>query len=64
MREGWGLECERCGRHRFKTLSTRRLENAVRRRKECAYCGHRVTTLETIQARRDPAPAVAKSPDI
>jgi transcriptional regulator NrdR family protein len=60
MREGWGLECESCGRHHFKTLSTRRLENAVRRRKECAHCGCRVTTVETITPKRAPVVDAAR----
>lgn len=32
-----------------RVLDTRRAGDAVRRRRECTHCGHRVTTLERTQ---------------
>ena len=40
------MNCPRCDSH-TKTLETRRVpDGAVRRRRECTSCGHRITTYE------------------
>jgi len=42
-----GLECPRCGCGHFRVLYTRRaLGGRLLRRRECRYCGQRMTTYE------------------
>lgn len=42
-----GLECPRCGCGHFRVLYTRRaLGGRLLRRRECRYCGRRITTYE------------------
>lgn len=44
-----GLECSRCGCAHFRVLYTRRaLGGRLLRRRECRYCGRRITTYERI----------------
>ena len=44
-----GLECPRCGCAHFRVLYTRRaLGGRLLRRRECRYCGRRVTTYERV----------------
>jgi len=45
--EGRGLECPRCGCGHFRVLYTRRaVGRRLLRRRECRYCGRRMTTYE------------------
>jgi len=42
-----GLECPQCGCAHFRVLYTRRaLGGRLLRRRECRYCGRRITTYE------------------
>lgn len=46
-----GLECPGCGCGHFHVLYTRRaLGGRLLRRRECRYCGRRITTYETSTA--------------
>lgn len=38
--------CRRCGHPQSKILETRGVDYGVRRRHECAACGHRWPTIE------------------
>jgi transcriptional regulator NrdR family protein len=44
------MYCPECRNEQIKTTNVRskKLENAIRRRRECQICGHRWTTMETI----------------
>ena len=43
-----GFECPTCGCAHFRVLYTRRaLGGRLLRRRECRYCGRRMTTYET-----------------
>ena len=43
-----GLECPTCGCGHFRVLYTRRaLGGRLLRRRECRYCGRRMTTYES-----------------
>lgn len=43
-----GLVCPRCGCQHFRVVYLKRLPGGVlRRRRECRYCGRRMTTRET-----------------
>lgn len=43
-----GLECPRCGCRHFHVLYTRAaIGGRILRRRECRYCGRRVTTYES-----------------
>jgi len=45
------LSCPKCKAVAFKTIETRRNKyKAIRRRRECAECGYRLTTYEVSQA--------------
>lgn len=45
---GYGLECPRCGCNDFHVLSTRRTSGGkLIRRRQCRYCGRRMTTYES-----------------
>ena len=47
-----GLECPRCGCQHFRVLYTRRAWGGrLLRRRECRYCGRRITTYEQAVAR-------------
>lgn len=49
--DGDDVKCPYCGSENLKTLETRdSLDNAVRRRKECADCGRRFTTYEYVES--------------
>ena len=42
-----GLKCPKCGCGHFQVLYTRRaLGGRLLRRRECRYCGRRITTYE------------------
>jgi len=42
-----GLECPKCGCAHFRVLYTRRaMAGRLLRRRECRYCGRRITTYE------------------
>ena len=42
-----GIQCPKCGCGHFEVVYTRRIPGgAIRRRRECRYCGRRVTTTE------------------
>jgi transcriptional regulator NrdR family protein len=42
-----GLECRRCGCRHFSVIYTRRASGGrLIRRRECRYCGKRITTSE------------------
>jgi hypothetical protein len=42
-----GLTCTRCGSGHFEVISTRRSWGGrIIRRRECRYCGRRITTVE------------------
>jgi len=42
-----GLECKSCGCRHFLVVYTRPLpKGGIRRRRECRYCGRRITTHE------------------
>jgi transcriptional repressor NrdR len=44
------MKCPYCGADNLKTLETRdSLDNTVRRRKECAECGKRLTSYEYVE---------------
>jgi transcriptional repressor NrdR len=44
------VKCPYCGSENLRTLETRdSLDNAVRRRKECAECGRRFTSYEYVE---------------
>ncbi len=46
-----GLECPDCGCAHFRVLYTRRaLGGRLLRRRECRYCGRRITTYELTSA--------------
>lgn len=45
-----GLHCPSCGKRMLRTVDSRPIANAVKRRKECVSCGKRVTTIETVKA--------------
>ena len=43
-----GLECPQCGCGHFRVLYTRRaMGGRLLRRRECRYCGRRITTYES-----------------
>jgi transcriptional regulator NrdR family protein len=45
-----GLRCPKCGCAHFRVLYTRQTwGGALRRRRECRYCGQRITTTERVQ---------------
>lgn len=45
-----GLRCPKCGCEHFRVIYTRRAwGGGLRRRRECRYCGHRITTTERAQ---------------
>jgi transcriptional regulator NrdR family protein len=49
-RERRGIECPRCGCRHFRVIYTRAAwGGGLRRRRECRYCGHRITTTERAQ---------------
>ena len=54
-----GVPCPRCGEVSSFGTNTRPTANGVRRRRECANCGHRFTTRETLEGTHIPAEAVA-----
>lgn len=41
-----GIPCRRCGCCHWYVVYVQRLENRIRRRRECRHCGLRVTTYE------------------
>lgn len=41
-----GLVCPRCGKRRWETTNTERLDGRIRRRRVCRSCGYKITTLE------------------
>ncbi|MFB3893278.1 MAG: hypothetical protein ACE15C_14785 [Phycisphaerae bacterium] len=41
-----GLECRNCGCRHFHVVYTRPHANCIVRRRECRYCGRRITTRE------------------
>lgn len=41
-----GLECRSCGGRRFEVTHTRRVIDAILRRRRCLQCGQRLTTRE------------------
>ena len=44
-----GLECPQCGCGHFRVLYTRRaLGGRLLRRRQCRYCGRRITTHEHV----------------
>jgi len=46
-----GLECPDCGCAHFRVLYTRRaLGGRLLRRRQCRYCGRRITTYELTSA--------------
>lgn len=46
---GIGIECRGCGCKHFLTLSTRKtFGGRIIRRRECRYCGRRLTTNERV----------------
>jgi len=49
--EGRGLCCRKCGCRDLRVIYTRRIGGArLQRRRECRYCGTRMTTSERIMA--------------
>jgi len=51
LKQKRGLECPKCGCGHFRVLYTRRaLGGRLLRRRECRYCGRRITTYETSAA--------------
>jgi len=42
-----GVPCAKCGARKGSTVDSRPQDTYVRRRRECANCGHRFTTYET-----------------
>lgn len=45
-----GLRCPRCGCSHLRVIYTRRAwGGGLRRRRECRYCGQRITTTERAQ---------------
>ena len=45
-----GLTCRKCGCGHFRTIYTRKSgKGRILRRRECRYCGKRVTTIEIEQ---------------
>ena len=45
------MRCPTCKSEDLRVLETRDLEEAIRRRSECAVCGRRFTTFERVQLR-------------
>jgi len=43
-----GLHCVACGKRMLRTVDSRPVNGAIRRRKECVSCGARVTTIEKV----------------
>jgi len=43
-----GIECPRCGCRHFYVVYTRPRAGKSVRRKECRYCGRRITTSERL----------------
>ena len=43
-----GLHCPCCGKRTLRTVDSRPVKGGIRRRKECASCGSRITTIEKI----------------
>lgn len=44
-----GIECPQCGCRHFHVLYTRAISgNRILRRRECRYCGRRITTYEQL----------------
>lgn len=43
-----GLVCPKCGCRHFYVVYTRPRAGKIMRRKECRYCGRRVTTTERV----------------
>lgn len=57
-----GLVCKRCGCADFRVTHTERIAGAIRRRRTCRNCGHRVVTYENyVRPRRDSGPSDAAS---
>ena len=52
--------CSFCGAKEMRTLETRPLKNAMRRRKHCLHCGNRETTYEISQVRYKQLQAIDK----
>ncbi len=46
--EPQGLVCPNCGSRHFYVIYTRPRAGKIVRRKECRYCGRRVTTVERV----------------
>ena len=45
-----GIHCPKCGCGHFEVAYTRRIQGgAIRRRRECRFCGRRILTTERIQ---------------
>jgi transcriptional repressor NrdR len=44
------MRCPRCNSEDLRVLETRDRDQVIRRRRECAACGHRFTTTERIDA--------------
>ena len=46
-----GIRCPKCGCGHFEVVYTRKMPSGeIRRRRECRYCGRRVTTTERMGA--------------
>lgn len=48
--ENRGIECPNCGCHHFRTIQTRAHAAGIYRRRECRYCGRRLSTIEHVNA--------------
>ena len=44
--ESSGLRCRTCGCRHFRVVYTRARAGVIVRRRECRYCGRRITTYE------------------
>ena len=45
-----GITCRRCGGSHFHVIYTRKVrDERIMRRRECRYCGQRVTTWESVK---------------
>lgn len=43
------LKCPKCGKEENVVVNSRTVQNTIRRRRECEWCGARFTTYEGIE---------------
>ena len=53
MRMASNFTCPNCGEEKNTVVDTRAIEAGIRRRRECAECKHRWSTIEILETRQD-----------